>query len=66
MGDEYYGSNFDNLVKFLTPVMKDMLETMNGCIVKEPQRKDIIKEYIDFLHDRICEIITEFWDKNHE
>lgn len=66
MGDEYFDSTFDNLMKFLTPLSRDMLETMNGCVVKEPQRKDLIKEYIDFLHEKICEIITKFWNEKHE
>jgi hypothetical protein len=43
-----------------------MLDTMNGCVVKDPQRKDLIKEYIDHVHEKICEMITEFWDKSHE
>jgi hypothetical protein len=58
-------SNFDDLLKFLGIVSKDMLETMTSCIAKEPSRKDIIREYIDYQHERICDIIREFWDKNH-
>ena len=39
---------------------------MNGCVVKDPQRVDLIKEYIDYLHEKICEIITTFWNINYE
>lgn len=59
-------SNFDDLLNFLTPLSKDMLQTMNGCVVKDPQRVDLITEYIDYLHEKICEIIATFWDSNHD
>ena len=63
LGDEYYDDSFENLMKFLPPLTEDMVNTLNACIVKDPQRTDIIREYIDFLHERICDIIREFWDK---
>lgn len=36
---------------------------MNACLVKEPKRTDIIKEYIDYYHERICVYLTQFWDE---
>ena len=66
LGTLKYNDSLENLLKFLTPLAKDMLDTFNSCIVKDPQRKDLIKEYIDFLHERICELITIFWDNHHE
>ena len=35
MGEDEY-DDFETLIKFLTIVSRDMLETMNGCIVKDP------------------------------
>ena len=65
MGNNSYEDSLDNLLKFIPLVTKGMLDIFNGCIVKDPYRKDIIKEYIDYLHERICDIITLFWDRNH-
>ena len=39
---------------------------MEACLYKDPVRNDIIKEYSDYLHEKICEDIKTFWDKNYE
>lgn len=39
---------------------------MEACLFKEPVRNDIIKEYTDYLHEKICEDLKNYWDKNHE
>lgn len=35
---------------------------MNACLAKEPKRMDIIKEYIEYYHEKICSELTLFWD----
>lgn len=35
---------------------------MNACLAKDPKRTDIIKEYIDYYHEKICFELTSFWD----
>ncbi|CAD8175519.1 unnamed protein product [Paramecium pentaurelia] len=54
------------LVKQLSELRQDMLESMQACIVKDPQRKDIIKEYTDIYHEKICERISAFWDLHYK
>ncbi|CAD8108104.1 unnamed protein product [Paramecium sonneborni] len=54
------------LVKQLSELRQDMLESMQACIVKDPQRKDIIKEYTDIYHEKICDRITLFWDEHYK
>jgi len=39
---------------------------MEACLFKDPVRSDIIKEYTDYLHEKICEAIKTFWDLHHE
>jgi hypothetical protein len=41
-----------------------MKNVFDACIVKDPPRKDIIWEYTEYLHERICEILKKFWDEN--
>ena len=55
-------SDFNNLFTMLTLMQRDMLESLQACVVKDPQRKDIIKEYIEIVHEKICDIITDYWD----
>jgi hypothetical protein len=43
-----------------------MLQVLNCCLVKDPKRVDVIREYIDYLHEKICDILTNFWDKHYE
>ena len=50
-------------MKFLTAIYSDILKTMSACLVKDPARKDIIWEYTEFYHERICQMITAFWDQ---
>lgn len=56
---------FPLLLKYLDFVSQDLLVTMNCCLVKDPKRVDIVREYIDYLHEKICDMITSFWDKNY-
>ncbi|CAD8107610.1 unnamed protein product [Paramecium sonneborni] len=58
--------NLTILVKQLSELRQDMLESMQACIVKDPQRKDIIKEYTDIYHEKICDRITVFWDEHYK
>lgn len=39
---------------------------MNACLAKEPKRTDIIKEYIDYYHEKICFELTSFWDQYYD
>lgn len=39
---------------------------MNACMAKEPKRTDIIKEYIEYFHEKICKDLTDFWDECHD
>lgn len=39
---------------------------MEACLYKEPVRSDIIKEYIDYLHEKNCELVKKCWDENNE
>lgn len=39
---------------------------MMACLAKEPKRTDIIKEYIDYYHERICLELTLFWDASQD
>ncbi|CAD8118152.1 unnamed protein product [Paramecium sonneborni] len=57
--------NLNTLIQQLTDLRQDMLESMQASIVKDPQRKDIIKEYTDIYHEKICDRITNFWDKQY-
>lgn len=43
-----------------------MLESLQACVVKDPQRKDIMKEYIDIVHERICDLVTNYWDSTYQ
>lgn len=64
--DSDYLQNLENLMNFLNPLYNDMIGIMRACIVKDPPRRDIIWEYTEYLHEKICDMITRFWDKNHE
>ncbi|CAK57824.1 unnamed protein product (macronuclear) [Paramecium tetraurelia] len=57
--------DLNKLISQLTDLRQDMLESMQASIVKDPQRKDIVKEYTDIYHEKICERITKFWDQNY-
>jgi len=39
---------------------------MNACLAKDPKRTDIIKEYIDYFHEKICQELTLFWDSYYD
>lgn len=39
---------------------------MTACLAKDPKRTDIIKEYINQLHEIICNRLTKFWDYYYE
>ena len=36
---------------------------MIGCKVKEISRVDLIQEYAQYFHEKICVELTSFWDK---
>ncbi|CAD8111062.1 unnamed protein product [Paramecium primaurelia] len=57
--------DLNTLIKQLTDLRQDMLESMQASIVKDPQRKDIVKEYTDIYHEKICNRITKFWDQSY-
>jgi hypothetical protein len=60
-----YLESYVSLIKFLDPLSADLLTTLNCCLVKDPKRIDLVREYIDYLHEKICDIITAFWDKRY-
>jgi len=39
---------------------------MNACLVKDPQRKDIISEYTSYYHEKICRELQNYWDHHHD
>ena len=43
-----------------------MHKILNACLAKEPKRTDIIKEYIDYYHEKVCDELTKFWDIYHD
>lgn len=63
LGTRDYLDDYVSLNKFLDPLSNDLLLTLNCCLVKEPKRVDIVREYIDYLHEKICDIVTIFWDR---
>jgi hypothetical protein len=42
-----------------------MKNVFDACIVKDPARKDIIWEYTEYLHERVCELIKSFWNDQY-
>ncbi|CAD8207552.1 unnamed protein product [Paramecium octaurelia] len=58
-------ADLNKLINQLTNLRQDMLESMQASIVKDPQRKDIVKEYTDIYHEKICGRITKFWDQSY-
>jgi hypothetical protein len=39
---------------------------MNACKVKSPPRIDIMRLYLEFMHDKIYKLLRTFWNENHE
>ena len=60
-----YNEDHGLLIKYLDSLSDDLLQSLNCCLVKDPKRIDLIKEYIDYLHEKICDIITLYWDGQH-
>ncbi|KAL4438805.1 hypothetical protein ABPG74_013478 [Tetrahymena malaccensis] len=65
-GDEQKNDNIFTLISYLTDVVEDMKNTLEACLHKEPPRQDIIKEYSEYLHEKILQDIKQFWDQHHE
>ncbi|CAD8127401.1 unnamed protein product [Paramecium sonneborni] len=55
-----------DLLCCLMLIGQDMIKSIECCIVKDPQRQDIIQEYIDVYHEKICYNISEFWTINNK
>ncbi|KAL4471109.1 hypothetical protein ABPG72_006490 [Tetrahymena utriculariae] len=65
-GEEQKNDNIFTLISYLTDVVEDMKNTLEACLHKEPPRQDIIKEYSEYLHEKILQEIKQFWDQHHE
>ncbi|KAL4426634.1 hypothetical protein ABPG74_018712 [Tetrahymena malaccensis] len=53
----------DVFLNFLQMLATEMLDVMNACLAKQPKREDLIKEYTDYLHEYICNLLREFWEE---
>ncbi|KAL4465713.1 hypothetical protein ABPG72_012395 [Tetrahymena utriculariae] len=55
--------DIDIFLNFLQMLATEMLDVMNACLAKQPKREDLIKEYTDYLHEYICNLLREFWEQ---
>ncbi|CAD8202780.1 unnamed protein product [Paramecium pentaurelia] len=58
--------NLQDLLCYLKLISQDMIKSIEGCLVKDPQRQDIIQEYIEIHHEKVCQNISEFWNINNK
>ncbi|CAK91004.1 unnamed protein product (macronuclear) [Paramecium tetraurelia] len=58
--------NLQDLLCCLMIISQDMIKSIEACLVKDPQRQDIIQEYIEIHHEKICLNISEYWNINNK
>lgn len=58
--------NMKEFINLQDGISNELLNIINACLVEEVKRQDIIKEYIDYVHEFIiCKNIKLFWDSQH-
>ncbi|CAD8194073.1 unnamed protein product [Paramecium octaurelia] len=58
--------NLQDLLCCLMLISQDMIKSIEACLVKDPQRQDIIQEYIEIHHEKICQNVSEYWNINNK
>lgn len=57
---------FEDLIRMFDALKSELLEVLEACIAKSPTRQDVINEYLEFFHEKICKELKIYWDENNE
>lgn len=52
--------------KMLDRLMSELEDFIGACRVKSPPRLEVVKLYLEFMHDKIYRLLRTFWNDNHE
>ena len=49
----------------LERLLGELEDFVGACRVKSPPRLDVIKLYLEFMHDKVYKLLRGFWNDNH-
>ena len=50
-------------LKVLDGLNQELIDVIIACNAKDPRRVDIIKEYLNYFYEKICQNLKNYWDR---